>query len=140
MLELIGARLVAFTRTTISMQGRNAPWKPLAASTKKSTGRTKALITLIPFIRYRVNNRFGVTVYFSKRPTGWSLDMHERGFTSRAVPKGVIMRAKGLGLFSGRKASKIPARRVWPTVVQSNAIIRDVSTDWIRQVVRTSWR
>jgi hypothetical protein len=136
--ELIGARLVAYTRETINMQGRTA-WKPLAESTKKSTGRSKALTPLIPFIKYRVNNRSGVTVYFSKRPTGWNLSMHERGFTSRAV-KGVFMKAPNLGKFMSRKASKIPARRVWPTATVTRAIVSDLSRDWLHSVARRSWK
>lgn len=140
LLELIGTRLVAYTRETINMQGRGKSWKPLAASTKKSTGRDKALVTLIPFIKHRVNMRVGVTIYFSKRPRDWSIDVHESGFKSRAVPKGIKMKAKGLGMFSGRKASVIPARKIFPTLTETRAISRDITQDWVRDTSRKVWR
>jgi hypothetical protein len=138
LLEAIGSRIVAYTRETINMQGRTG-WKPLAASTQISTGRSKALTPLIPFIKYRVNNRYGVTVYFSKRPARWNLEMHERGFTSRAV-KGVLMKAVRLGKFSSRKASVIPGRRVWPTVAVTEQITADLTRDWIINVTNRGWR
>jgi len=140
LLEKIGAALQQYTQQTIMMQGRNRAWAPLAPSTQISTGRTKALVTLIPFIRYRVNNRSGVTVYFSKRPKGWSLDAHERGFTSRAVPTNVFMKAKRLGGFSGRAASRVPGRKVWPTLAEIERTTRPLTRDWISDIVRKSWR
>lgn len=139
MLELIGARLVAYTRTTISLQGRGRAWKGIAPSTALRTGRDKVLTPLIPYIRYRVNNRFGVTVYFSKRPTRWSLEMHEKGFTSREV-KGKFMRAPHLGKFMSRKKSVIPGRRVWPTVIVVRQIVSEISSNWVRDTARRSWR
>ena len=139
LLENIGARIMGYTRNTIAMQGRGKGWKPLAESTKKSTGRSKALVTLIPFIRYRVNNRSGVTVYFSKKPKGWSLDMHERGFSSRAV-KGKFMKAPRLGGFMSRKKSVIPARKVWPSAGTVKIIVADVTQSWLSSTVKRSWR
>lgn len=139
MLELIGARLVAYTRQTISQQGRGRGWKKIAPSTALRTGRNKVLTPLIPFIKYRVNNRFGVTVYFSKRPKNWSLDMHEKGFTSPAV-KGKFMRAPHLGKFMSRNKSIIPGRRIWPTARVVQQIVSEISGQWVRDVARRSWR
>lgn len=139
LLEKIGLELREYTRDTIRMQGRGAGWKPLADSTKKSTGRSKALMPFIPFIKYRVNNRSGVTVFFSKRPTGWSLEMHERGFSSPAV-KGKFMKAARLGKFMSRKKSVIPARKVWPSLGVIQKISRRLTNDWLRDILRRTWR
>lgn len=139
LLKMIGAKLVGYTRQTIAMQGRGKAWAPLAPSTKKVTGRDKALITLIPAIKHRVNNRAGVTVYFAGRPSGWSIDMHERGFRSKAV-KGKVMKVVRLGIFSSRVESVIPARKIFPTLAEIRSIAGPITNDWVRSIIRTNWK
>jgi hypothetical protein len=137
LMDRIGGALQKYTQNRIKTQGEGT-WPGLAPSTRERTGRSKALVTLIPFIKVR-SGAEAVTVYFSKRPKGWSLEQHERGYTSAAV-KGPIMKMKKDGskaaFFSSRKESKVPARRVFPTDNEALRVAIPLVNDWTREIIR----
>lgn len=138
LLDSIGKALMEYTQTTITTQGRGT-WAPLAKSTKLTTGRQKALITLRPYIRFRTNQSAGTaTVYFSKRPSGWTLEQHEKGFTSRPV-NGVLMKARNIGFFNKRKASVVPPRKVFPSTGEASTISGPIVRAWVDKQIRLYW-
>ena len=139
LLERIAIALETHTKNRISTQGFGE-WAPLAKTTRIATGRRKALTPLIPHIKHRSNTGAGTaTVYFSGRPTNWSIEQHESGYTSPAV-KGQFMKAKGLGGFSSRKASVVPARRIFPTIGEALAIADPITKAWVNKVILDNWR
>jgi hypothetical protein len=138
LLDEIGKGLMLYTKETITTQGRGS-WAPLAKSTKLATGRRKALLPIRDQIRFRSNLSAGTaTVYFSGRPTGWSIQMHEEGFTSPAV-KGPVMAASGLGVFNSRSESVIPPRRIFPTREESLKISGPIVDRWVERIIRMNW-
>lgn len=140
LMDRIADALQAYTQDTIKTQGRGT-WEPLAKSTRAATGRSKALTPLIPFIRGR-SSTDTATVYFSKRPRGWSLEQHQTGYTSPAV-KGPKMKVKAKNgkpwHFSSRKESVVPARQVFPTPGKAQQIAMPLVYKWTEEVVKRSW-
>jgi hypothetical protein len=136
LMDRIASALQLYTQDTIKTQGRGS-WAPLAPSTKEATGRNKALTPLIPFIRGR-SSTDSATVYFSKRPSGWSIAQHESGYTSPAV-KGPIMKTDKGVFFSKRKASVVPARKIFPTPGKAKQIAMPLVLKWTEEVIKRSW-
>jgi len=137
-LDSIGKGLMEYTKETITTQGRGT-WAPLAKTTRLATGRNKALLPIRDQIRYRSNvSASTATVYFSGRPVGWNLEMHATGFTSRSV-KGPVMANRRLGVFSARKESVIPPRRVFPTTDEAAKIAGPLVDKWVEKIIRLNW-
>lgn len=132
-----------YVRATITMQGRKRKYAPLGKWQSAKTGRRKALITLRPNIKSRYDNTKG-EVYYNQTQSGWHIDMHHTGFTSPAVVgKRMVVPSRGGGVlaaFHNRKASKIPAREVWPTQAEVNKEVGIIFKDWVEKNVRTNWR
>ena len=144
-LDRVGRAVVRYTRQTITQQGRNTPWAPLAPSTRFFSGKHKALLALRPNIKHR-RSRAGVEVYFVPLSPKWTLSQHEMGFTSPAVrmPKGKSMKAGvargNARFFKTRKASVIPGRRVWPSAPEVSRIAGQLFSEWVQQGFRKNWR
>lgn len=139
LLDEIGTGLMEYTKETITTQGRGS-WAPLARTTRLVTGRRKALLPIRDQIRFRSNVSLGTaTVYFSGRPSNWSIEQHESGFTSPAV-KGKMMKAKGLGKFSSRKESVVPPRKIFPTQEEATRISVPITERWVQKIIRQNWK
>ncbi len=132
-----------YVRRTITLQGRKRTYVRLSHWTRGRTNRRKALITLRPFIKARHSSAAG-EVYFLQRDNNWHIDQHHTGFTSPAVvnKRMVIPRAGGgiLAAFMSRKASKIPAREVWPNATEVRREVTRMFATWVDGVARKTWR
>lgn len=132
-----------YVRRTITLQGRKRNYIRLSHWTRGRTGRRKALITLRPYIKSRYDSTSG-QVYFQQRDASWHIDQHHTGFTSPAVvnKRMVIPKAGGgiLAAFMNRKASKIPAREVWPTKAEVTKEVTRMFATWVDGVARKTWR
>lgn len=132
-----------YVRRTITLQGRKRNYIPLSQWTRARTGRVKALITLRSNIRSRFSSAAG-EVYFQQRSPHWHIDQHHTGFISPAViNKRMIVPKSGggiLAVFTKRKASKIPAREVWPTKSEVTREVTRMFATWVQGVARKSWR
>lgn len=96
----------------------------------------------------RIKSRYTPTtlsVYFES-PGDWTLTQHHDGFTKPAEGRHVLIPIKNprpLGLSRGtkwfsffhRKASVVPARKVWPSEAEAEAIIVPVASAWIAKVL-----
>lgn len=137
------AHMRDYVRRTITMQGRKKPYKQISWWTKQRTGRRKALITLRPRIKNAWNSTEGV-VYFDPISSAWHIDQHHTGYISKAVSsKRMVVPNNGGGIvaaFSKRKASKIPAREIWPTKAEVARELRPIIQNWIFKGARKAWR
>lgn len=130
----IARKLRDLTRRRITTQG-DGSWKPLSRWTKERTGRRKALLPLRKNIKAKWNNN-EATVVFERTSPDWDATTHHQGATSPAV-KGkrmTFLLANGKRrTFFNRKASVIPARRIWlsqkMTRIQVNRILRDYTKE-----------
>lgn len=141
--EVVGRVLRDYTRETIELGGRSRPFAPLSWWTKKRTGRTKPLLTLRRYITYRAN-KDGAQVYFDAPSDEWDLNMHHYGYTipaRRGHPLMVVPFKNGRAkFFRFAKAAKVPARKVWPTVKESEALVSKVVSDWLKAGAKSGWR
>lgn len=132
-----------YVRQTITLQGRKRPYKSLSHWTKARTGRRKALITLRKEIKAGWSNTQGI-VYFNRVSPEWHIDMHHTGFTSPPVmhKRMVVPMAAGgvYAAFFHRKASKVPAREVWPTKKEVIQEVTPLFHQWVEGLARKSWR
>lgn len=132
-----------YVRNTITMQGRTKNYATLSQWTRRKTGRRKALITLRRNIRAR-HDRVAGEVFFQQRDSSWHIDQHHTGFTSPAVvnKRMVVPNQAGgiLAVFSNRKASKIPARQVWPSFAETRKEVTRIYSIWLDSIARKSWR
>lgn len=130
-LRKIGLSLRNEVRNRFTTQG-NGTWAPLSAWTRARTGRRKALIGLRDRVKVRVEND-KAEVYFDNPSEEWSIEMHNRGFKSSAVDdkrmvvplaNGASIGAKGSRIvFTQRRMSVIPARRIWLTAAETRAVL-----------------
>lgn len=133
----IESALVRYTKQRVRTEGFGA-WKKLAPSTIQKTGRTKALQDIIPYIKGRSGAK-SAAVYFSGKPAGWSLAMHEKGFKSPAVKDtGMAYKhADGTRVgFKRKRKSVIPARRVFPNEGESMQIVMPLANEWLTTIIR----
>lgn len=131
-----------YVRHTITLQGRRKSYTALSAWTRAKTGRRKALITLRPRIKARWDKSKG-EVYFAPASSSWHIDQHHTGFTSPAVTNKrmvVPLKAGGVRVFWSRKASKIPAREVWPTRREVEREVTPFFASWVDKLARSRWR
>jgi len=132
-----------YVRQTITMQGRKRLYVPLSQWTRDRTGRRKALIHLRPFIKAKWDNIKG-EVYFEQKSSGWHIDQHHTGYTSPAVlNKRMVVPRHGGGIFavfSNRKASKTPAREVWPNQAELTKEMVPIFKTWVDDIARRQWR
>lgn len=139
-----------YVRQTITMQGRKRPYAPLSKWTKARTNRRKALITLRPRIKASWDDSKGV-VYFDAPSSDWHIDMHHRGYRIPAISGKlmVVPAAKFFGnrpaggtfaAFKSRKASKVPAREIWPNKAEVKKVIEPIYKDWVQNQAEKNWR
>ena len=132
-----------YVRGTIKAQGRKRSYAPLSRWTKGRTGRRKALITLVNRFKAKWDNRRG-EVYFDPVSTAWNITQHHQGFTSPAVDgkRMVVPKAGGgrLAVFTRRKASKVPAREIWPTAAELIREVQPIVAKWVEKSARKNWR
>lgn len=126
-----------YIRQTITMQGRGGSWTGLSRWTRRRTGRQKALITLRVQVKARWGNDFG-EVIFVNPSSGWDMLQHDRGFTSPAVQRKLMVipsRDSGiLAAFKSRKASKVPARQFIPKGREAQVQIEQSINSWLRNI------
>lgn len=132
LMRVIGRKLRDEVRNRFTTQG-NGTWRPLSAWTQATTGRKKALITLRDRIQMRLISEDEVQVIFDAPTDEWSIDMHHRGFTSPKVDgkrmafqlarPSAVGRKSNMMVLNRRRASVIPARRVWLTPTETRAVV-----------------
>lgn len=139
----IGRTMRNYVRATITSQGRKRPYAPLSWWTKQRTGRRKALITLKKRIKHKSSSK-SAKVFFNAGGLNFTITQHHKGFTSPAVsnklmvipnPSGTVFKA-----FKSRKASKIPAREVWPTDRETKRIASRIFKNFFDGKARVLWR
>lgn len=130
-LRRLGRRLRDAVRRRFTTQG-NGQWAPLSTWTKATTGRNKALLGYRRHIQFRLEGEDAVTIYFDPPRPGASIGGFHKGFVSPAVPESTYMafnaakprlvgRSGNPIVFTRRKASVIPARRIWLTPAETRA-------------------
>lgn len=145
LLKRIGAALRDRARGNISDQSyEGQSWRPLSDWTRAKTGRFKALITEREKIKYDVDAQ-GLTlrVFHEQTDPNWTLTQHHKGFTSPAVtgklmafplvrPNLVGIGSK-LAIFQSRKATKTPARPVWPSPAMIKKLVGPLIDLWMKE-------
>jgi len=132
-LRRIAGALRDKVRNRFSTQG-DGTWAPLSDWTRARTGRRKALMPLQRRIKSRVEGD-RAEVYFDAPTDEWNIEMHNRGFKSKAVEdkRMVIPMASGgsIGvrgsrlIIKNRRMSVIPARRIWLTASETRATLNE---------------
>ena len=143
MLRRIGRVLRDAVRRRFTTQGDGA-WPSLSHWTRAKTSRRKALLPLRGRIHYRLVGDNQIEVFFDPPSTEWNIQMHHRGFRSRAVDnKRMVIPLKSpaiLGvsgsrlIIKNRRTSVIPARRVWLTPEETRRTIEDELLAFAREI------
>lgn len=130
-------------RRRITSQG-GGTWEPLSKWTMARTGRRKALVTEKKNITFKViGNRLLVG---HESGGGWSLQDHEKGFTTPPdVPATIKLKRPGLLGMEGNsihitraKPSVTPARRVFATEAEANNLVGPIVEKWVREIIKRS--
>jgi hypothetical protein len=136
--------LKADVRTRLSTADGGRWAKPSKWIRAKKNAR-KALTGLGSRIRSRYTQR-SLSIYFES-PGDWTLTQHHDGFTKLPTLGNVTIRIKNprpLGLSRGTKwfrffnsrPSVVPARKVWPSEVEAEAIVTPIASQWIAKVLQ----
>lgn len=136
-----GLRNDARRRITTQDGGQYAP---LSKWTRARTGRRKALTTEKKNISFMM---IGSRLLIGHTATGWSLNMHEKGFItpgfsgkSVTIPlrnPSALKNVKGNSItIRGAKASVVPARRVFPNEGEAVTIIKPIIEDWLNKIIK----
>jgi len=145
-LRRVGRALRDDARLRITTQD-GGTYAPLSKWTKAKTGRRKALITERKNIQFKLTA--GAIQVGHEGSAGWELTSHEKGFTLPGMPETFTLKrpnflAPGPNLKGdqvtvfGKKPSKVPARRVFPTRAEANVILVREAEKWINNILKSS--
>lgn len=137
----MGRALRDDARRRITTQG-DGSWAPMSKWTAARTGRKKLLISERPKITFKLIG--GRLVVGHDSGAGWSLQDHERGFTTPPeVPATIALkRPKILGISTSEihirraKESVTPARRVFATEAETVKIAKPIVIKWVNDILR----
>jgi hypothetical protein len=130
------------TRLATADGGR---WAKPSRWIKAKKNSRKVLNGLGQRIRSRYTQQ-ALNIYFES-PGDWTLTQHHDGFTVPPEGRHVLIPIKNprpLGLSSGTKwftffhgkPSVVPARKVWPSEVEAEAIVVPIASAWITKVLQ----
>lgn len=138
-----GRALRDFTQKRISTSdGGN--WKPVSKWIRAKKNTTKALAGMQSRIKFK-SMPTQMELYFES-PGNWAISDHDKGFTVGATGKRVTIPLRNpaaLGLpskalsfsFISRRDSVVPARKVWPTDKEAEAILVPIVSRWVRRTL-----
>jgi phage gpG-like protein len=138
----IGITMREYVRETVRMGGRKRKHAPLSWWTTQRTGRRKPLSGLDRLFSYSSDSN-STHVFFRPETDGWSIGMHHTGYKIAPVSgrKMFVPFARGGGIgFTNRKASRVPAREIWPTQKEVRDMVSSMVSRWINDGARRSWR
>lgn len=141
----MGRALVEDARRRIATQGGGS-WAPLSKWTRARTGRDLALITEMENISFKLIG--GQLVIGHDSDGSWSLDDHEKGFTTAPdVPSTISLKRPELLGVTGNsihirraKNSITPARRVFPNQAEAHDVVEPIVRKWVADIIRRSGR
>lgn len=136
-----GGRDIA--KKQITTQG-GGNWPKLSKWTRARTGRRRALTTERERITFRLKPAKAEVVY-AERSNDWNLTKHHKGFTTKGtrnkrvtVPlrNPAVLRVKRPAIsFKNSQDSVTPARNVWGTQAQHNAMAQAETDRWVRRLI-----
>jgi len=143
-LRSVGRELRDDARRRITTQDGGS-YPKLSKWTRAKTGRRKALITERNNIQFRLVA--GVLQIGHEGSGGWELTSHEKGFTLPGLAEMFTVKrpnflAPGRNLKGdqvtvfGKRPSKVPARRVFPTQAEANVILVREAEKWIGNILK----
>lgn len=134
--ERVARAMRDYVKDTIRMGGRNRAHAPLAPMTIARTGRTKPLVGVEKGIRASATKDEAVVYHTNPKYTA---TQHHRGYTTPAINKSVLMKS-GDQFFRGKKASRVPAREIWPNIHETYRVVKGLFSDWIKSGAFRAWR
>lgn len=137
----IGIGLRDYVRETVQMGGRKRPHAPLSWWTRQRTGRRKPLKGLERHFHYRSTSA-DAEVFFARPTYGWTIDMHHTGYKipARQGFMAMPLASGGYIFMRNARASRVPAREIWPVQKEVRDLVSKIVTDWIDNGVKRSWR
>jgi phage gpG-like protein len=142
LMDNIGRVLRDYVRQTIASSGRKRPYAPLSWWTTQRTGRRKPLSTIPRRISYSAD-KTTATVFYRGDQTNWSINAHHTGYKIPArknVLMAVPLARGGAIFFHNARATRVPAREIWPTQKEVATVVSHMVNNWIKEGVRKTWR
>jgi hypothetical protein len=150
--QVLGEALADNVKTRIITHDSGS-WAPASKWSRAKTGYAyPTLLGAEKYVKFSMDQ--STLRIYGKTPPEWTLTMHHKGFWNKLIGDDeptdrfgrVILKIKdgspldlpsaAVFLFVPQKAAVTPARKIWPTTEEAQAIANPIASRWLQQVLK----